>query len=166
MSTDNYVALRELAPSDDVPWCPLKGGPVTPGERYQLTYHARGNGNFDIWDATNKAWVTNTVRNSIEELNGYSQAFLTFTAPKGCMEVWFVYRFTGDNTSYIDGVSMVCRRGEGMIDPRNPAFLINDKRAWKMSRSRWFHWRWWAWVFWRNREVRRHHAALRGEEER
>ena len=61
-----------------------------------------------------------------------------------------------------------------MIDPRNPAFLINDKKAWKMSRSRWFHWHWWAWVFWRNRWVRRYRAALpkttgtgvRSEEER
>jgi hypothetical protein len=51
-----------------------------------------------------------------------------------------------------------------MTDPRNPAFLINDKRTWKMSRLRWLHWRWWAWVFWRNREVRRHRAIVAAKE--
>ena len=51
-----------------------------------------------------------------------------------------------------------------MTDPRNSAFLINDKRTWKMSRSRWLHWRWWAWVFWRNREVRRHRAIVAAKE--
>ena len=91
----------------DAPFCPMNGGPVTPGERYQLAYHVRGTGFLGVYDATNKAWIDTKWRATIAEKDNWRQEQITFIAPKGCVEVWFAYQFEGDNASYVDDVSMV-----------------------------------------------------------
>ena len=103
----NFGELQNPVPPDDAPWCPLNGRPVTPGWRYKLAYHARGDARFDIWDATNKAWIENTVQFTIVQKDDWRQETVTFIAPAGCLEVWFAFRFAQGKTSYVDDVSMV-----------------------------------------------------------
>ena len=50
-----------------------------------------------------------------------------------------------------------------MIDPRNPAFLINDKEAWRMPKGARLRLSWWRWVFWRWVWIKRYRALAKEE---
>ena len=50
-----------------------------------------------------------------------------------------------------------------MSDPRNPAFLINDKEAWRMPKGARLRLSWWRWVFWRWVWIKRYRALAKEE---